>query len=84
MVEVGVGNPLLVIEGKAPGGGGEVDMDIAFEVPSERVNGQEDAGQEVMLGGKLFDDVGGEWWKGVKEMAIRPRRRVEVGRVVSR
>jgi len=44
MVEIGVGNPLLVIKGKAPGGGGEVDMDIAFEVPSEGVDGQEDTG----------------------------------------
>ena len=47
MVEVGVGNPCLVIEGKAAGGGGKVEMEIAFEVPSERVNGQEDAGKEA-------------------------------------
>ena len=86
MVEVGVGNPPLVIEGKAPGGGGEVDMDIAFEVSPEGVNGQEDAGQEVMLSGKSFNDVGGEWRKGVKEMAIHPEEglRVEVGQAVSR
>jgi hypothetical protein len=44
MVEVGVGNPCLVIEGEAAGGGGQVDVDIAFEVPSEGVKGQEDAG----------------------------------------
>ena len=72
MVEVGMGNPRSVIEGKAPGGSGQVDMEIAFEVSSEGVNGQEDAGQEVMLSGKPFDDVGGEWRKGVKEMAIYP------------
>jgi len=79
MVEVGVGNPLLVIEGKAPGGGGEVDMDIAFEVPSERVNSQEDAGQEVMLGGELFDDVGGERWEEVHELAIHPEEGLKLG-----
>ena len=79
MVEVGVGNPLLVIEGKAPGGGGEVDMDIAFEVPSERVNGQEDAGQEVMRGGELFDDVGGERWEEVQELAIHPEEGLKLG-----
>ena len=80
MVEVGVGNPLLVIEGKAAGGGGEVDMEIAFEVSPEGVNGQEDAGQEVMLSGKPFDDVGGERWKDVKEMAIGPEEGLKLGR----
>lgn len=80
MVEIGVGNPLLAIEGKATGGGGEMDMEIPFEVSSEGVNGQEDAGQEVMLSGKPFDDVGGEWRKGVQEMAIRPKEGLKLGR----
>ena len=80
MVEIGVGNPFLVIEGKAAGGGGEVEMDIAFEISPESVNGQEDTGQEVMLSGKPFDDVGGEWRKGVKEMAIRPKEGLKLGR----
>ena len=72
MVEVGMRNPLSVIEGKAPDGGGEVDMNIAFQIPSERVDGQEDAGQEAPLGGELFDEVGGKWGEEVKKMAIDP------------
>ena len=71
MVEVGMGNPLLVIEGKAPDGGGE-ETKIAFQIPSERVDGQEDAGQEAPLGGELFDEVGGKWGEEVKKMAIDP------------
>jgi hypothetical protein len=54
-------------------------MDIAFEVPSERVNSQEDAGQEVMLGGELFDDVGGERWEEVQELAIHPEEGLKLG-----
>jgi hypothetical protein len=77
MVEVGVGNPCLVIEGKATGGGGQMDMNIAFEVPSERVNGQEDAGKEAALGSQSFDDGSGERWKSVEEVAIDPEERLQ-------
>jgi hypothetical protein len=77
MVEVGVGNPCLVIEGKAAGGGGKVEMEIAFEVPSERVNGQEDAGKEAALGSQSFDDGSGERWKSVEEVAIDPEERLQ-------
>jgi hypothetical protein len=60
----------LVIEGKVPGGGGEVEMDVTFQVPSERVDGQQDAGQEALLGGELLDDVNGKGREGIQEMAI--------------
>jgi hypothetical protein len=77
MVEVGVGNPCLVIEGEAAGGGGKVEMEIAFEVPSERVNGQEDARKEAALGSQSFDDGSGERWKSVEEVAIDPEERLQ-------
>jgi hypothetical protein len=79
MVEVGMGNPRSVIEGKAPGGSGQVDMKIAFEVSSEDVNGQKDTGQEAPLGSELFDDVGGERWQEVQEMAIDPEEGLKLG-----
>lgn len=79
MVEVGVGYPRSVIEGKTAGGGGQVDMEIAFEVSPKGVNGQEDARQEVMLSGKPFDDVGGDRWEEVKEMAIDPEEGLKLG-----
>lgn len=57
-----------------------MDVEIAFKVPSECVDGQIDAGQEVMLRGQLFDDVGGERRNRVKEVAIDPEKGLEVGR----
>ena len=56
-----------------------MDMEIAFEVSSEGVNGQKDTGQKASLGSELFDDVGGERWEEVQELAIHPEEGLKLG-----
>jgi len=80
VVKIGVRDPSAVIQGKSADGGRQMDVEIAFKISAESVDGQIDAGQEVMLRGQLFDDVGGERRNRVEEVAIDPEEGLEVGR----
>ena len=80
MIKISIADPALTIRRQTAGGGGKMDVEIAFKVPAEGVDGQVDAGQEVMLRGQLFDDVGGERRNRVEEVAIDPEEGLEVGR----
>lgn len=72
MVEISAFNPGIIIKSQAAGRGGKMDMEVAFEIAAESVVGKEDAGDEVILGGELFNDAGGEGRDFVKEMTIEP------------
>lgn len=59
MGKISVWDPGLMIWREASGSGGQVDMGVTFKIASEGVRGQIDAGQELLFGGPLFNDVGG-------------------------
>ena len=72
MMEISFAPPSLIIQGQTAGGGGEMDVEIAFEIAAESVVGKIDTRDEVILGGELFNDVGGKGNDFIKEMAIEP------------
>ena len=72
MIKISIANPAFEIRRQTAGGGGKMDMEIAFEVAAKSVVGKEDAGDEVILGGELFNDAGGKGRDFIKEMTIEP------------
>lgn len=71
-MEVSTGNPFFVGGGNATYGCGEVDMDIAFEVSAECMNGKKYAWEETHLAGEFFDDVGSDDRDFVHKVTIHP------------
>lgn len=72
MMEISAFNPGIMIKSQAAGSGGKVNMEVAFEIAAESVGGKEDTGNEVILGGELFNDAGGDRRDFIEEMAIEP------------
>jgi len=80
MMEISVTPPSLIIQCQTAGGGGKMNMEIAFEIAAESVIGKIDARDEVILGGELFNDVGGKGKDFIKEMAIEPEEGLQFKR----
>lgn len=72
MMEISTFDPGIIIKSQTAGSGGKMNMKVAFEIAAESMVGKEDSGDEVILGGELFNDACGEGRDFVKEMAIEP------------
>jgi len=72
MMEISAFNPGVIIKSQTAGSGGKMNMEVAFKIAAESARGKEDAGDEVILGGELFNDAGGDRRDFVKEMTIEP------------
>lgn len=79
-MEIGLANPALIIRRQTAGGGGKMNMEIAFEITTESVDGKVDAGDEVFFCGELFNDAGGEGRDFIEEMTINPEEGLQFGR----
>ncbi len=79
-MEIGLANPALIIRRQTAGGGGKMNMEIAFEITTESVDGKVDAGEEVFFCGELFNDAGGEGRDFIEEMTINPEEGLQFGR----
>lgn len=80
MGKIDIGYPGGAILGKAPGGGGQMDVAVTLQVAAKSVEGQIDAWEEVFFCGPLFNNVGGEEWKAIKEVTIHPEKRLKGSR----
>ena len=77
MGKIDIGYPGGAILGKAPGGGGQMDVAVTLQVAAKSVEGQIEAWEEVFFCGPLFDNIGGEGWDAVKEVTIYPEKRLK-------
>ena len=57
MVEVGIPDPLRMAEGKSTRCGGEMDMDISFEVSAKGVDGKKDTRKKTLSERPIFNKV---------------------------
>jgi len=74
MIEVSVPNPLGMAGGESTGCGGEVDMDIPFEVSAKGVDGKKDTGKKTPFKSPLFYDGCSDEGDKVHEIAIKPEK----------
>jgi hypothetical protein len=72
VVEKAFGAPVLAILGKAADGGGQMDVEIALEMASEGMNGQENAGVEPLFARQRQDEVGRQRGDPREEVAVEP------------
>lgn len=79
MVEKAFVEPALAILGKPPDGGGKMEVKIAVELASESVAGLENAGVEALLARQLQDEVGGQGWDEIEEVAVAPEELPQQG-----
>ncbi len=80
MIEIDIRLPGFIVKRQTADGGGEVDMEVAFEVASESVSGRIDARDVMFLSGDVFNDVGRNRGKFVEKMAVDPEERLELFR----
>lgn len=72
MIEVGFSNPLRMAGGKTACCGGEVYVDISFEVSAEGMDGKKDTREKPFLVCPIFDDRCGNKWNTVHKIPIQP------------
>ena len=54
-----------------------MDVAVTLQIAAKGVQGQIEAGEEVLFFGPLFDDVGGEEREAVKKVTIAPKERLK-------
>ena len=77
-MKIGIWFPGLAIESQPADGGGEMDMEITFEVATESMIGRVDTRNEMLLSSKVFNDVGRDRSKFVEKPAIEPEERLKM------
>ena len=78
MMEIGVAHPALIIQCQTAGGGGKMNMEIAFEIASKSMDGRIDARDEMFLRSEVFGDVGRDRSDFVEKMAVEPEKRLKM------
>jgi len=78
MMEIGVAHPALIIQCHPAGGGGKMNMEIAFEIAAESMDGRIDAREEMFLSSEVFNDVGRDRSDFVEEVAVEPEKRLKM------
>ena len=79
VVKKAFGDPALAILGEAAHGGGEMEVKIAFEIPPEGMAGLKDARIKALVAGQFQNELGGQGWNQVEEVAIVPEKLPQVG-----
>ena len=74
MIEVSFLNPRGMAEGKTAGCGGEMDMDISFEVSAKGVDGKKDTGEKTLVERPIFHDGSSDEGDKVHEVAVQPEK----------
>ena len=72
MVEVGLPDPLRLAEGKSTCCGGEMDVDIPFEVSAEGMDSQKDARPKPFFVRPIIDDGCGDEGDTIHQVTIEP------------
>lgn len=80
MIEIGFANPCSVEKGKPTHCGGEVNMDIPFEVSAEGMDGKKDTRKKPFLMCPIFDDGCCDKGDKVHKVTIQPEEVPEVFR----
>lgn len=80
MIKINVADPAFEIRGQTAGGSGKMDMEIAFEIAAESMDGGIDAWDErpFVLIGKVADDLGWDRSKFIKKVAVEPEERLQM------
>lgn len=74
MIEVRVPNPLGIAGGESTGCGGEMDMDISFEVSAKGVDGKKDTGKKPLFERPIFYNRCSDEGDKVHEGAVKPEK----------
>lgn len=78
MMEIGVAHPALKIQCQTAGGGGKMNMEIAFEIAAESMDGSIDSREEMFLRSEVFNDVGRDRSDFVEKVAVKPEKRLKM------
>lgn len=68
MVEISFTDPLRMAGGKSTGCGGEMDMDIFFQVSAKGMVGKKDAGTNPLFVSPILNDSCSDEWDKVHEV----------------
>lgn len=79
-MEISVWFPELAIESQPAGGGGKMDMEIAFKITAESVDSGIDAGDEMFLSGDVFNNLGQDKRNFIEKPAVEPEERLKLSR----
>jgi hypothetical protein len=74
MIEISFPDPLRMAEGKPASCGGEMDMDVPFEVSAKGVDGKKDTREKPLLPRPIFNDGCGDEGDKVHEVAVKPEK----------
>ena len=74
MIEVSFPNPRGMAGGKSTGCGGEMDMDISFEVSAKGVDGKKDTGEKTLSERPIFNNSCSDEGDKVHEVAVKPEK----------
>ena len=80
MGEIDVGHPGGVIQGKAAGSGGQMDVAVAFQIAAKGVKSQIDAWDKAFFSRPLFNDISGEDGNKIEEVTIHPKKGLQGSR----
>ena len=78
MIKISIANPAFEIRRQTAGGGGKMDMEIAFEIASESMDGRVDAWEEMFFCGDAIDNAGWDRRQFVEKMAVEPEERLQM------
>lgn len=78
MMKISVSNPAFIIQRQAAGCSGKMNMEITFEIAAESMIGRVDARDEMLLGGKVFNDVGRDRTKFIEKATVEPEERLKM------
>lgn len=74
MIEISLADPLRMAEGKSTCCGGEMDMNISFEVSAKGVDGKKDTGEKTLFESPIFNDGCSDEGDKVHEVAVKPEK----------
>ena len=74
MIEVSFPDPLGMAGGKSTSSGGEMDMDISFQVSAKGVDGKKDTGEKTLFVSPIFNNGCSDEGDKVHEVAVKPEK----------
>lgn len=78
MMKISLADPGLIIQGQTAGSGGKMDMEIAFEIAAESMDGGINTWNEIVLSGEVINDFAGYRSQFVEKVAVEPEERLKM------
>lgn len=74
MIEVSFSNPVRMAGGKTACCGGEMDMDIFFEVSAKGVDGKKDTGDKALFECPIFNNGCSDKGEEIHKVSVKPEK----------